>query len=86
MANKWIVHIKKTMKRMKAKGTYKKGLGLKQVILAAKKTWHKGGADEGSASDEDKPTPAMPEAAPPPEMGGRRRRRGTRKTRRRSRR
>jgi hypothetical protein len=52
MANKWLVHIKKTMKKMKAAGTYKKGLGLKQVILAAKKTWHKakkGGADDDGA-------------------------------------
>jgi hypothetical protein len=50
MAHKWIVHIKKTMKTMKSKGTYKKGLGLKQVIKEAKKSWHhakKGGADEG---------------------------------------
>jgi hypothetical protein len=53
MANKWLAHIKKTMKHMKSKGTYKTGMGLKQVIMAAKKTWHhakksvglKGGAD-----------------------------------------
>lgn len=43
MPNKWLAHIKKTMKQMKARGTYKKGMGLKQVILAAKKTWHKKG-------------------------------------------
>jgi hypothetical protein len=29
------------MKRMKSKGTYKKGQGLKQVILEAKKTYKK---------------------------------------------
>ena len=54
MANKWLAHIKKTMKHMKSKGTYKTGMGLKQVIMAAKKTWHhakksvglKGGADD----------------------------------------
>jgi hypothetical protein len=56
MANKWLVHIKKTMKKMKASGTYKKGMGLKQVILAAKKTWHKakrggGDSDEESATE-----------------------------------
>ena len=28
MANKWLVHIKKTMRRMKAKKTYVKGKGL----------------------------------------------------------
>ena len=62
MANKWLTHIKKTMKTMKSKGTYKKGMGLKQVILAAKKTWHKakkGGAD----SDSDEETPAAPAPA-----------------------
>jgi hypothetical protein len=56
MANKWIVHVKKTMKAMKSKGTYKKGMGLKQVIKEAKKSWHsakKGGAEEVSSSDEE---------------------------------
>jgi hypothetical protein len=50
MPNKWLAHVKKTMKNMKAKGTYEKGKGLKQVIMAAKKTWHKakkGGGDDG---------------------------------------
>jgi hypothetical protein len=59
MANKWLVHIKKTMKQMKAKGTYVAGKGLGQVIKAAKKTWHsakkavglKGGA-EGDDKDD----------------------------------
>uniref|UniRef100_A0A6C0JKM7 Uncharacterized protein n=1 Tax=viral metagenome TaxID=1070528 RepID=A0A6C0JKM7_9ZZZZ len=57
MANKWLVHIKKTMKKMKASGTYKKGMGLKQVILAAKKTWHKakkGGGDSDEESHTEK--------------------------------
>lgn len=85
MANKWLVHIKKTMKTMKAKGTYVKGKGLKQVILAAKKTWHKaktgGGDGDESASDEEDKAPAETgttgtEMAP---EGGKRRR----KTRRR---
>lgn len=60
MANKWLTHIKKTMKSMKSKGTYKKGMGLKQVILAAKKTWHKakrGGGEGDSDSDDDTPAP-----------------------------
>jgi len=63
MANKWLAHIKKTMKKMKATGKYVAGKGLGQVIKAAKLTWHKakkavghrGGADgDGSASDDDK--------------------------------
>ena len=57
MANKWLMHVKKTMKTMKAKGTYKKGEGLKQVIKAAKATYHKGhkgGADEDEKEEEDK--------------------------------
>jgi hypothetical protein len=77
MANKWLAHVKKTMKRMKSKGTYKKGMGLKQVIQAAKKTYHKSKRGGGeSASDEEKPAP-MPEGE-----GGRRRRRHTRRHRR----
>ena len=49
MANKWIMHVKKTMKQMKSKGTYAKGKGLGQVIKEAKKTWKKGGADPEAA-------------------------------------
>jgi hypothetical protein len=51
MANKWLAHIKKTMKQMKAKGTYAKGKGLGQVIKAAKLTWHK--AKKGGGGDDD---------------------------------
>ncbi len=40
MANAWLAHVKKTMKHMKSKGTYKKGDGLKKVIMEAKKSWH----------------------------------------------
>jgi hypothetical protein len=43
MANKWLSHVKKTMKTMKSKGTYKKGDGLKKVILEAKKSYKKHG-------------------------------------------
>ena len=51
MANKWLTHVKKTMKTMKSKGQYKKGDGLKKVILAAKKTYKKtGGAEMGGTS------------------------------------
>jgi len=41
MANAWLTHVKKTMKQMKSKGTYKKGDGLKHVIKEAKKTYKK---------------------------------------------
>lgn len=42
MANAWLAHVKKTMKQMKSKGTYKKGDGLKKVIMEAKKSYTKG--------------------------------------------
>jgi hypothetical protein len=81
MANKWLVHVKKTMKQMKSRGQYKKGDGLKKVILAAKKTYSKGkkgGADEAeSVSDTEEA------AAPVAAEGARRRgRKSARKTRR----
>lgn len=41
MANAWLSHVKKTMKQMKSKGTYKKGDGLKKVIMEAKKSYTK---------------------------------------------
>jgi len=41
MANAWLTHVKKTMSEMKHRGTYKKGDGLKKVILEAKKTYKK---------------------------------------------
>ena len=80
MANKWIAHVKSTMKTMKKRGTYKKGMGLKQVIKEAKKSWSrvkKGGADVESSSEEEE----MPVAAAP--EGGRHRRKHN-KTQRRS--
>lgn len=79
MANKWIVHVKKTMKTMKSKGTYKKGMGLKQVIKEAKKSWHK--VKKGGAEEEES-APKVEEGVPPTvEEGGRRRRRGGTKRR-----
>jgi hypothetical protein len=39
MANPWLAHVKSTMKTMKSKGKYKSGMGLKQVIKEAKKTY-----------------------------------------------
>lgn len=75
--NRWLMHVKKTMKTMKAKGTYKKGEGLKQVIKAAKATYHKGhkgGADDGDDEEDDEKVVDDPE-------GGRRRRRTRRRSR-----
>ena len=78
MANKWLTHVKHTMKTMKKSGTYKKGDGLKKVIMEAKKSYkkHKGGEEEKEAS------PASSPAATPvsPAVAGRRRKGG--KTRR----
>lgn len=66
MANPWLAHVKKTMKQMKHSGTYKKGDGLKKVIMAAKKTYKKRGGADGSASAPE--TPMVPTS-----VGGRRR-------------
>jgi len=43
MANAWLSHVKSTMADMKRKGTYKKGMGLSQVIKAARLTYKKSG-------------------------------------------
>ena len=79
MANKWLAHVKKTMKTMKSRGTYKKGDGLKKVILEAKKSYkkHKGGEEESPESSPDA-TPVSPAV-----MGGRRKGRKGGKTMRR---
>ena len=53
MANRWLAHMKKTMRKMKLNKTYKKGMGLKQVIAQAKLTYRKGkrgGADDDKVS------------------------------------
>jgi hypothetical protein len=91
MANKWLSHVKHTMKQMKSRGTYKKGDGLKKVIMEAKKSYKKhkrGGGDSDSstaspAPSSTEPTPEpKPEPKPePPVAGGRKR--GTRRTHRR---
>ena len=44
MANAWLTHVKKTMSEMKHRGTYKKGDGLKKVIMEAKKTYKRHGS------------------------------------------
>ena len=91
MANKWLTHVKHTMKTMKSRGTYKKGDGLKKVIMEAKKSYKKhkrGGGDSDSSTAS--PAPSSTEPTPeskteqkletPVAMGGRKR--GTRRTRR----
>ena len=70
MANKWLSHVKKTMKTMKSKGTYKKGDGLKKVIMEAKKSYKK----HGGAEVEE-------EVAPMEEVGGKRHRKTQRRRR-----
>jgi hypothetical protein len=82
MANKWITHIKKTMKTMKRKGTYKKGLGLKQVITEAKKTWHKGGADPEPMAEKVDTAQDSDTEEPTGKMDAGRRRRSNKRTRR----
>jgi hypothetical protein len=83
MANKWITHIKKTMKQMKSRGTYKKGMGLKQVIKEAKKSWHKVKRGGGESEEEEAAVTATTDAAAEPGMGGRRRRKHGKTQRRR---
>jgi hypothetical protein len=83
MPNKWMTHVKKTMKKMSGQ---KKSMGkgwFKTVLKAAKSSYHKkGGADpepaaESTEDDASKASDSSLAAA----MGGRRRR--TRKHRRR---
>jgi hypothetical protein len=83
MANKWLAHVKKTMKVMKRKGTYKKGMGLSQVIKEAKKDWksHKKGGAEPMGAEPAMEEPKQ-ETEEPMEMEAGRRRRGARKTKR----
>ena len=50
MANAWLSHVKSTMADMKRKGTYKKGMGLSQVIKAAKLTYKKSASAVGKAA------------------------------------
>ena len=84
MANAWITHIKKTMRTMKSKGTYKKGLGLKQVIKEAKKSWHKGkrGGDLPTEDEKVVIDPNDPPPPPPSDGTGGKRRRGRKTVRR----
>ena len=82
MANKWLTHVKKTMKVMKRKGTYKKGLGLSQVIKEAKKSWksHKRGGAEPMEEEGPMGEPKQESEEPQETEAGRRR--GARKTKR----
>jgi hypothetical protein len=71
MANKWLTHVKKTMKSHK-------GMKFGQVLKMAKKTYKGGGGEGGVEPKSDLPSPTH-NAAP---AGGRRRSRRSRKTRR----
>ena len=74
MANKWLTHVKATMKAHKGKS-------FGDVLKMAKKTYKKGKMSGGSDGviAAGGPTGAFPEAAP---AGGRRRSRRGRKSRR----
>jgi hypothetical protein len=75
MANKWLTHVKATMKAHKGKS-------FGDVLKMAKKTYKKGkmsGGSEGGVMPAGGPKGAFPEAAP---TGGRRRSRRGRKSRR----
>jgi len=70
MANKWLSHVKHTMKQMKNRGTYKKGDGLKKVIMEAKKSYKKhkrGGGDSDSSTASPVPSSSGTAAAAAPE-------------------
>jgi len=72
MANKWMTHVKKTMKKMSGQ---KKSMGkgwFKHVLKSAKSSYHKkGGADESVVeADESKDAAQSVEGA----VGGRRHR------------
>lgn len=58
MANPWMTHMKATLAKMRKDGSYKKGDGLKKVIMEAKKTYKKtrrvgrrGGAEDAKPMD-----------------------------------
>lgn len=80
MANKWMTHVKKTMKRESSK---KKSMGkgwFKHVLKTAKSSYHKKG---GGESDPPVPKPEeLPEATEGEGMEGGKRRRSRRKTQR----
>jgi hypothetical protein len=78
MANKWMTHVKKTMKKMSSK---KKSLGkgwFKTVLKEAKSTYHKkGGADEPEVKEEKEEKEDSVKETPELEQeGGKRKRRG----------
>lgn len=77
MANRWLAHMKKTMRKMKLNKTYKKGMGLKQVIAQAKLTYRKG--KRGGAEDEEPEVEEKEEVAETGEGGRRRTRRKSRR-------
>ena len=83
MANKWLAHVKKTMKSHK-------GMKFGQVLKMAKKTYKGGAGGEPEPFSEEDAAFSGPSAASPPNgvirdvspVGGRRRSRRSRKTRR----
>jgi hypothetical protein len=47
MTNPWLAKVKSTMAEMKRRGTYKKGDGIRKVIMEAKKTYTKSSKSTG---------------------------------------
>ena len=76
MVNKWMMHVKKTMKKMSGQ---KKSLGkgwFKHVLKAAKTSYHKKGGEVMSEKEDETPeTPEVPEVKPAATTGGRTKRR-----------
>jgi hypothetical protein len=77
MVNKWMMHVKKTMKKMSGQ---KKSLGkgwFKHVLKAAKTSYHKKGGEVVSEKEGEKEveTPEVPEVKPAATTGGRTKRR-----------
>ena len=82
MANKWMTHVKKTMKKMSSK---KKSMGkgwFKSVLKEAKHTYHKGGGMETVTPSTSEETKEAEEVKEPVE-GGKRRHHGKKTHRRR---
>jgi hypothetical protein len=85
MANKWMTHVKKTMKKMSSQ---KKSMGkgwFKTVLKAAKSSYHKKGGADSDSDSETKPESAEESTVESPSLaaslGGRRRRKTHKKRR-----
>jgi len=81
MANKWMTHVKKTMKKMSSQ---KKSLGkgwFKHVLKSAKASYHKKGGADSDSEPETKPETTGESSDLAASLGGRRRRKTHKKRR-----